>query len=579
MVMHARPEQSPDSSVTKLRVISLKTPSGIDGLDATLEGGFPTGKSTLVIGPPGSGKTTLALQFLVTGTLRGEQAMIVSFEEPPESLAAGAVSIAWPKDPYVGERLHMFDGRPALDSLENGAFDLGGLIAMIGAESRRLKIDRIAFDGLDALFASSGNGRVNGREFRRLLQFLDAAKLTAVISLKPSSAGERAARFDASEYLSDAVIRLESRLTQGLLQRILRVLKVRGAGFAAGEHPFIISERGFELAYTPAVKAQTIISDERISTGVEGLDHMQAGGLLRSTLTLISGLPGTAKSTFAASFLEAGLRRGERALLVALDEPADQLIRNVRSVGIDLAQFIASGQLTTLSLNAGAAIADEHCLVIERAIDENKPTLLVIDPISALEKSGGTEVSELVVERLAYLVKRRGITAIFTAIAASRFGELESTASHVSTIADTWIHLSYAARGGERNRTLTIVKSRGTAHSNQMREINLQSSGISLEASFRSEGEMLLGTARLEREQQDLRVVRAREDAASAILHELEEQKSAADVKIRDAEVERAALTQRIFDFIGHANLTRARGVEDQAEVMSSRRSAAAKLD
>jgi circadian clock protein KaiC len=269
--------------------------------------------------------------------------------------------------------------------------------------------------------------------------------------------------------------------------------------------------------------------------------------------------------------LAAGLERGERCLLVALDEPASQLIANVRSIGVEIKRYVESGQLQTLSLNAGSVIADEHFLMIERAFHSHRPTLVVIDPVSAFEKAGGTAVAQLVVERLTWLVKKHSIAAVFTAVADANLGELESTASQVSAIADTWMHLSFAVRGGERNRTLTIVKSRGTAHSNQLREMVLSASGITLQEVYQIQGDFLLGTARLEREHVQKREKIAQEASAKMTLRELDDRRSAALAKLRDAERELLDVNERLLEGIEKTASLDASALHDRSEVDASR--------
>jgi circadian clock protein KaiC len=553
--------------------VARHTATGIAGLDQILRGGLPAGRCTLIVGSPGSGKTTLALQFVVNGALRtGEAGMLLTFEESPDRLRDAARSLGL--RPESDDLVHIYDGRPVLDALSNGEFDLGGLVAVVGADARRLGVKRVAFDGLDALFAVSGKAEVTGREFRRLVELTDAEALTALISLKPGL-GEHDVphQYESIEYAANGVIRLSYRIERGLLQRILRVVKIRQAGYAAGEHPFIITGHGLDVSYDAAIKTEPVISFERVSTGVPQLDHMMVGGLLRGSTTLISGLPGTAKSTLGASFLAAGLGAGERGLLIALDEPSAQLIANVRSVGIDLAPYAASGQLATISLNAASAIADEHYLTIERVIDTQQPTLLVIDPASAFKKAGGREVARMVIERLTWLVKSRGMTAIFTAVADSQFGELETTTAQVSAIADTWIHLSFAVKGGERNRTLTIVKSRGTAHSNQLREMLLSNAGITLQDVYQIQGEFLLGTARLEREQEHKREMTAREVHVKNLLRELDERKEIALAKLRDAERELLELNERMAAGVQEAESLAAGVIHDRTEIDAARSS------
>jgi circadian clock protein KaiC len=295
---------------------------------------------------------------------------------------------------------------------------------------------------------------------------------------------------------------------------------MRGSGFETGGHPYAISDRGIRVLHSPLHTLWLPHKEElRVSTGVERLDAMLLGGFLAGTTTLISGPPGAAKTTLAARFIEAGCENGERCLFVGFDEPAAQMRAGVRSVGIHLDPFIESGALVTDSFAAGATIGDEHYLAVERLIDEHRPTRVVIDPVSALDKGGGRDIADSVRERLVVLFKERGITAIFTAIADNDFGLEEMSRTRVSTIADTWINLGFTSWGGERNRTLSILKSRGTGHSNQIRELVLSDRGLDLADVYTLEGEVLSGTARAQKEQQ---VAAEREAEAEAISNAIE---------------------------------------------------------
>lgn len=516
-----------------------KAPSGVPGLDAVLFGGFPRDRTMLVFGGPGTGKSVLTLQFLVNGaTYFSEPGLLVSFEEAPEDIVTNAESFPW--FAHAGaKRPLIIDGRMPDDVVETGRFDLGGLIAILDDHVRRLGIRRVVLDGIDALFTTNVQDVGNRREFLRILRWLAGARVTALVTLKPTHDPVGSlVPFEYAEYMASGVLRLEVSMPMRLVQRTLRLVKVRGSSFASGLHPFVISENGLDVAYTSAEKVVAMPSTLRHSTGVERLDRMLGGGLRSGTVTLISGLPGTAKSTLGGSFLKAGLDAGERALHVGFDEPASQMIVDLQSVGIDLTPYVESGGLRTITLNASAAIADEHFLSIERLVNEHEPALLVVDPISALSKSGGQDVADLMCERLVDLVKARGMTAVFTAVSSRGIGDTEDTETQVSTVSDTWIHVSFSVQNGERNRTLTVVKSRGTGHSNQMREMLLSNDGVTLDDVYVAGGAVLLGTARLEREQQDETAGRDLEQLFASEMTKLETKKAHAEARIRVAEAE-----------------------------------------
>lgn len=517
----------------------LTSATGVAGLDAVLSGGFPAGRTTVVAGGPGSGKTVLALQYLVAGaTEYGEPGLMISFEESPSALQVNFRGMSPSLDDVVGKSVHVVDGRLPEDAVETGTFDLGGLIAVASSLVVRLGIKRLALDGLDSVFALGRNDANRRREILRVLGWLQESGVTGLLTMKSDDGVSGIpTRFGFTDFVADGVLQLRSTMVGELLRRTVRVVKLRGSGFLAGDHPYTISNRGLKVLSLPVRTriAHTKTLETRLSTGVERLDRMLEGGYRMGTTTLISGLPGTSKTTFGAEFLWAGCQAGERVLFVGFDEPAEQMIYDAQSVGIELQSFKDSGLLRAESFAAGAAIGDEHSLAIEALVDAHRPTRVVVDPISALVKSGGLDMAEVVTERLVVLFKSRGITAIFTAVSDSHEGEPENTTTRVSTVADTWIHLSYAAQHGERNRTLTVIKARGTAHSNQMREVVLSNEGVTLADVYSSGGNVLLGTARLRREQE--------------ALIESEQDEDRCRVELRTLDEERATLNQNVAEF------------------------------
>jgi circadian clock protein KaiC len=513
--------------------------SGIPGLDAVLHGGFPAGRTTIVVGGPGGGKTVLATQYLVNGATQfGEPGLMISFEESPDALKSNFPAMTWPDDGAVGAGVHFVDGRMPEDAIEAGGFDLGGLIAIASSLVKKHGVKRIAIDGIDALFALSDQPSNRRREILRVLNWLTESKITALLTVKVGDGtADLPGYFDLAEYAADGVIKLKTTLVGELSRRTFSIVKMRGSGYEAGAHPYLISDQGIRVLHSPtrtAWIAQT--TQERLSTGVERLDLMLLGGYRVGTTTLISGTPGASKTTMAASFLAAGCRAGERCLFVGFDEPAEQMLVDVRSVSIDLDEAVRSGLLRAESFAAGGVIGDEHYLTIEKLIDEHKPKRVVIDPISALDKAGGVEIADAIRERLVVLFKSRGITAIFTAIGAGSDGAVDIERTRVSTIADTWIHLGIANRGGERNRTLTVLKSRGTGHSNQVREMLLTSDGIDLADVYTSGGETLSGTARAQKEQQNVADREAAEEIFATALETLDREGQSLARNLKEAQ-------------------------------------------
>jgi circadian clock protein KaiC len=280
----------------------------------------------------------------------------------------------------------------------------------------------------------------------------------------------------------------------------MRVIKYRGSGFAENEFPMVITANGIEIPSTAAAVREYPVYTERIETGVPRLDTMLGGGYLRGSSVLVTGSPGTAKSTLAGAFLQAACQRGEGGLYISFDEGASEIVRNMASVNIKLASHIQSGMLHMYAALAEARSGEEHLVKIQNLVKEHKPRCLVVDPLSALTKSGGETAALAVAQRLIHLAKRDGITLIITSLLEGNSPEVEATQLRVSTIADSWIHLSYVVRSGERNRALTIVKSRGTAHSNQVRELILSDEGVTLADVYTAGGEVLMGTLRYEKE-------------------------------------------------------------------------------
>jgi len=338
-------------------------------------------------------------------------------------------------------------------------------------------------------------------------------------------------RYEFIQYAADCVIELGQRVQEYIALRHLQVIKYRGSGFKENEAPLVIGSAGIEVAGPGPTALTYPVSTERVSTGVVRLDSMLRGGYLRGTSTLITGSPGTAKSTLCGAFVEAACRRGESALYIALDESGDEIVRNLSSVGMRLAPHLASGLLTMFSARTEALSIEDHLLRVKTLIQKHRPRCMVIDPLSAMLQVGGRLAGLDVARRLIYLAKSEGITLICTSLVEGE-SFTESSVAHISTIADTWIHLSYVVLAGERNRTLTIIKSRGVGHSNQVRELILSDQGVNLADVYTAGGEVLVGTLRWERE-------RAEEEERQRLEREIER-------KRREIELAQAETTGRI---------------------------------
>jgi len=478
-----------------------KAATGISGVDAITRGGLPEARTTLILGGPGAGKTVLALESLVNAArLDHEPGIFVAFEESSRQIVANAATFGWDLPSLEAERLFFLDARVSPMTVHSGDFDITLMLAGLEAKVKEMGAKRIVLDGLDVLLTLLDDPVRERQEVYRLHDWLKNSGLTAVITGKASDGDRRGIdRYAFMQFMVDAVILLHHRMIDRVSLRGLRVAKYRGSGFDEGEFPMVISPTGIQVAtFGPAILSHEV-STERVSTGIRRLDNMLGGGYYRGSSVLVSGVPGVAKTTLAAGFVLAACQRDERALFVSFDEAAPQLVRNLQSVGIDLAPHVESGRLRIHAVRSESRSAEEHLIALQRIMGEFEPRSLVLDPISALGKTGGEIAAVHASLRLLDYARARGITALSTSLV-PQGAEVEATAMEISTIADTWIHLAYAIHGGERNRTLTVVKSRGMRHSNQVRELILSDDGVTLADVFTAGGEVLVGTARWEHE-------------------------------------------------------------------------------
>jgi circadian clock protein KaiC len=479
-----------------------KVPTGITGFDEITGGGLPFERTTIVVGGAGTGKTVFALQYLVNGALLWQEpGIFVAFEENSEQLIANAASFGWDLDRLAREKLFFLDARMTADTIQAGQFDLTGMLASLKAKAAQMNAKRIVFDSIGVLLTLLGDPFLERMELYRVHDWLAQCGLTGIISARLT--GDDLAtlhRYEFLQFMSDCIVMLHHRVIDRVSLRDLRVVKYRGSSFAENEFPIVISPRGLEVATVNLNWPQYAVSTERVSTGVPDLDAMLEGGYFRGSSTLISGAPGSAKSTLAAAFVNAACERGERSLYVSFDESGDEIVRNMASVGIFLQPFIDKGLLFLHSIRSDVRSSEEHLIQLRRYLDEVQPSSVVIDPISAMLKAGGPKRALDISQRLMHIVKVQGITFIMTTLMETGNVEEEATRIQISTIADTWIHLSYVIQSGERNRAITIIKSRGTAHSNQVREIILSRQGISLKEVYTAGGAVLMGTMRWEKE-------------------------------------------------------------------------------
>jgi len=510
-------------------------------------GGLPRGRTLLLEGGAGTGKTVLALQTLVNGArLEGEPGVFVSFEEQSRRIQANAAGFGWDLDDLQRRHLFFLDAQPTLDILQSGTFDLGGLLAALDAKIHEIDARRIVFDSLDVVLALLPNALDVRREAYRLHDWLLARELTGIITAKQETSGHLpvAGSLEFLHFMVDAAAALRHEVVQGISQRSLRVIKYRGSSFDENDAPFTIADRGLSIAYVPESESSPdAVSHQRVSSGVPRLDAMLEGGYLRGASVLVTGAPGTAKTTLCGTFLEAACQRGERAMMVSFDSSAAEIVRNLQSVNIDLATPIEQGHLRIESARAITASSEIHFMRIKDWAEVHEARCLAVDPASALGKSGNAQLAHGVVGRLVDWAKSRGITLLCTSLVDATHAAQEGTALQISTIADAWIHLEYLAHSGERNRGLSIIKSRGTAHSNQVREMILSHEGVTLADVYTAGGQVLMGSLRLEREREEQQARRRAESAAAESLRALEDE--AAELEQRMHGVETALSRKR----------------------------------
>lgn len=481
-----------------------KAATNITGFDELTNGGLPRGRVTLLEGGAGTGKTIMALQSLVNAARdMDEPGVFVAFEEHSDRIKVNAAGFGWRLHELPENQLTFLDCQPSVDILQSGSFDLGGLLAGLGALVDRIGARRVVLDAVhELLFLLPGRRDVR-REVHRLHEWLLERELTAIITAKRQYPGELSPETDLDfmEFMVDSAVWLRHEVLEGVSQRTLRILKYRGSAFDENDVPYVIAQRGLELAGGFNAQGPPLsVSHERLSTGVPRLDRMLEGGYHRGAAILVTGAPGTAKTTLAGAYAEAACERGERTLLVSFDSRVEEIVRNLGSVGIDLQTPLDQGLLHMESAGALSGSSEIQLMRIRKWAQAHKARCLAIDPASALARPGNIMHAHSVIKRLVDWCKANGITLMTTSLL-DRATESEThTPLHISTIADTWIHLDYRAEAGERNRGLSILKSRGTAHSNQVRELVLSADGVELADVYAAGGEVLMGTLRMERE-------------------------------------------------------------------------------
>jgi circadian clock protein KaiC len=458
-----------------------KTATGIQGLDEVTGGGLPAGRPTLVCGSAGCGKTLLAIEFLVRGATQfNEPGVFMAFEETASELAENVSSLGFDLEALVaGKKLLVDHVRVERNEIEEtGEYDLEGLFVRLGFAIDSVGAKRVVLDTLESLFSGLSNDAILRSELRRLFRWLKDRGVSSIITAERGD--EALTRHGLEEYVSDCVILLDHRVTEQLSTRRLRIVKYRGSVHGTNEFPFLIDEQGISVLPITSAKLEHEAPSERISTGVGQLDGMLSSkGYYRGASVLISGTAGTGKTSVAAHFAAACCTRGERCLYFAFEESPKQLVRNMRSIGLDLQPWIDKKLLQVHSARPSLHGLEMHLAVVHKAIRDFQPKGVVIDPISNFIAAGSANDSKSMLTRLVDFLKSRQITAVFTSLVGGTIA-LEESDVGISSIIDTWLLVRDVEVNGERIRGLYLLKSRGMSHSNRIREFKLTDHGIEL---------------------------------------------------------------------------------------------------
>ena len=499
-----------------------KCPTGIQGLDEVTGGGLPRGRPTLVCGAAGCGKTLLATEFLVRGaTQYGEPGVFMAFEETAPELTANVRSLGFDLDGLTARNQlaidHVRVERSEIE--ETGEYDLEGLFIRLGYAIDRVGARRVVLDTVETLFGGLSNEGTLRAELRRLFRWLKDKGVTAVIT---GERGERSlTRHGLEEYVSDCVILLDHRVTEQLATRRLRVVKYRGSSHGTNEYPFLIDEHGIQVFPITSLGLGRSVSNERIPTGVSGLDEMLGGkGFYRGSSVLVSGTAGTGKTSLAAHFADSVCQRGERCLYLAFEESTAQILRNVASIGIQLAPWVESGRLEIRAARPTAFGLEAHLVEAHHTVRQFRPDAVVVDPVSNLTTSGTAGDVQAMLTRFMDYLKGESITTFLTFLTTG--AATESTDIGISSMIDTWLLLRDVEVGGERNRVMYVLKSRGMAHSNQLREFRFTPEGVQLVAAYVGPEGVLTGSARLSQEARERAQHAARAEEIGRLGREME---------------------------------------------------------
>jgi circadian clock protein KaiC len=510
-----------------------KALTGITGFDDITYGGLPKGRPTLVAGGAGSGKTMFAMEFIVHGAVEyGEPGVYVTFEENIGDLKKNFASLGYNLEKLVDEKKiaidHVFIERSQIE--ETGEYNLEALFIRLGYAIDTIGAKRVALDTIEVLFAGLRNDAVVRSEILRLFRWLKDRGITAVVT---GEKGDRTiTRYGLEEYIADCVIMLDNRVTSELATRRLRIMKYRGSTHGADEYPFLIGKDGISIFPITSIKTEYKISMERVSTGIASMDKLLEGkGYYRGSSILITGTAGTGKSSFAAYFANAACGRGEKCLYIAFEETQDQIIRNMSSIGIDLEKWVKKGLLKFHITRPTSYGLEMHLLMMEDDIKKFQARNVIIDPITDFSAIGGGREVKSMTSRLNDMLKSNNITVLYTDLIRGDINP-EAPEMHISSLIDTWVMLRNFEFNGERSRGITILKSRGMSHSNQISEFTITRKGIELVRPYIGPSGVFMGSAKIAQEAKDNAIMLDTQRAIDHARAMLDEKHKELDAKI-----------------------------------------------
>jgi len=559
--------------VSAARILLSKAPTGIQGLDEITGGGLPKGRPTLICGSAGCGKTLLAMEFLVRGATQfNEPGVFMAFEETIKDLTRNVASLGFDLDSLVADKKIVLDfvyiERSEIE--ETGEYDLEGLFIRLNQAIDSIGAKRVVLDTIESLFAGLPNPLILRAELRRLFRWLKDKGVTAIITGERGD--ESLTRQGLEEYVSDCVIVLDHRVCDQTSSRRLRVVKYRGSTHGTDEYPFLIDEDGFSVLPITSLGLQHEVSTDRISTGITRLDAMLGNaGYYRGSSVLVSGTAGTGKSSLAAHFCDAACRRGERALYFAFEESPSQIIRNMRSIGIDLEPWVNKGLLRFQATRPAFAGLEMQLTMMHKTVNTFKPDAVIVDPLNGFIIGDNETSVKSMLMRLADFLKTKQITSLFTSLTAGG-APLGVTDVAISAMIDTWLVLRDIEIGGERNRGLSILKSRGMPHSNQIRECLLTDHGMELCEVYVGAGGVLTGSARLAQEAQEQALKLTRKQEVERRQLELESKRRALEAQIEAMRAEFDVQEAEAMKIIGQEQAQALQLVLERAEMGQSRK-------